>query len=237
VSRKLLILDIVLIAIVAFAGVQWRNAWKASRQREAARLNRPLKPLPPPPVTPLPAPDPVIATRYAKVAQNMLFDPSRNPTVVVEKKPEPPPPPPPPLPTYRGMMNLGDGLVALFRVPGQSGLQSFRVGDAVGPYKLLDINSEAITLEWEGKKFYSGVSQTPDQPSQDKGADLARTAAPAVTAAPPPPALKGPGEDSGRGYRNCTVNDGQAEGAVVDGFRKVLYTTPFGQACRYEPVR
>jgi hypothetical protein len=133
-------------------------------------------------------------------------------------------------------MNLGQGLVALFRVPGQPGLESYHLGDTVGQYKLVDVNSDGSTLEWNGQKFFAGVSAAPVA-SDAGGSDAGRTAGPAAPAPPPPPALKGPGEDSGRGYRNCTMTDGQPEGSVVDGFRKVVYSTPFGQACRYEPVR
>jgi len=202
-NRKLLILNAVLLAVAVYAGLQWRKAWKESKAREAASLNRPVKPLPPPPIAPLPAVKPVEPNKYLTVAQNMLFDPSRNPTVVIEKKPEPPPPPPPPLPTYRGAMNLGDGLIALFHVQGQPGLQSFHVCEMVGPYKLTDMSSEGITLEWNGQKFYKGVTQVTEQASAE-GQDQVRTAAPAQSAAPapPPPALKGPGEDTGRGYKN-----------------------------------
>ena len=69
---------------------------------------------------------PVEPNQYLNVAQNMLFDPSRNPTVVIEKKPEPPPPSSAAAAAYRGAMNLGEGLMALFHIPGQPGLQSFR---------------------------------------------------------------------------------------------------------------
>ena len=235
-NRKLLILNAILFAVIAYAGIQWRKTWQESKAREAAKLNRPLKPLPPPPIAPLPEVKAVEPNKYLTVAQNMLFDPSRNPTVVVEKKPEPPPPPPPPLPTYRGAMNLGEGLIALFHVQGQPGLQSFHVGEAVGQYKLVDVSSEGITLEWNGQKFYKGVSQVTEQ-AAEAPPEQGRTAAPAAAAAPPPPVLKGPGEDTGRGYKNCTMADGQPDGAVVDGYRKVTYATPFGQACRYEPVK
>ena len=166
----------------------------------------------------------------------MLFDPSRNPTVVVETKPEPPPPPPPPMPTYRGAMNLGDGLIALFRIPGQPGLQSFHPGRSVGQYKLVDVNSEGITLRVERAEILQ--RRDPGNRTGFRGGpqDTGRTATPAP-AAPPPPVLKGPGEDTGRGYKNCNMADGQPDGAVVDGYRKVAYNTPFGQACRYEPVK
>ena len=84
-NRKLLILNVVLVAVAVYAGVQWRKEWRAAKAREAASLNRPLKPLPPPPFTPLPVEPPVMPTKYLDVAQNMLFDPSRNSTVVIEK--------------------------------------------------------------------------------------------------------------------------------------------------------
>ena len=65
-NRKLLILNVILLAVVAFAGVQLRKAWKASKAREAASLNRPLKPLPPPPIAPLPAENPVEAVQVSE---------------------------------------------------------------------------------------------------------------------------------------------------------------------------
>jgi hypothetical protein len=157
--------------------------------------------------------------------------------VVIEKKPEPPPVPPPPMPAYRGAMNLGDGMQALFHVPGQPGLQSSRLGEPVGQYKLLDVSSEGVTLEWNGQKFYNSVTKATEQASAEAPQERTAAAPPAQAATPPPAALKGPGEDTGRGYKNCSVSDGQADGAVVDGYRKVIYTTPFGQACRYEPAK
>jgi hypothetical protein len=63
-----------------------------------------------------------------------------------------------------------------------------------------------------------------------------RTETPAAAAEAPRPALAGPGEDTGRGFKTCNVADGNAEGTVKDGYRKVGYNTPFGQACRWEPV-
>ena len=33
------------------------------------------------------------------------------------------------------------------------------------------------------------------------------------------------------------LNDGVAEGAVMDGYKKVIYTSPFGKSCGWERVR
>ena len=32
------------------------------------------------------------------------------------------------------------------------------------------------------------------------------------------------------------MNDGTAEGTVMDGYRKVIYTSPFGKTCGWERV-
>ena len=56
--------------------------------------------------------EPVLATRYAEIAEKMLFAKDRNPTVVVEVKPEAPKPMPK-LPALYGVMNLLDGTTAI----------------------------------------------------------------------------------------------------------------------------
>ena len=72
---------------------------------------------------------------------------------------------------------------------------------------------------------------------------LAAENAPAkAPAGPPPPVLPviktplGPGEDTGRGYKVCQPNDSTPDDSVVDGYRKVSLRTPFGNACRWDPV-
>ena len=108
-NRKLLILDVVLAAVAVYAGFQFRGQWLAAKAREAAILNRKLTPPPPPQFAPLATAPPVLSAGYAEIAQKLLFDRSRNSTVVVEVPPPPPPKPMPPLPVYHGMMNIGDG--------------------------------------------------------------------------------------------------------------------------------
>jgi hypothetical protein len=240
VSRKLLLLDVVLVAIVAFAGFQLRAEWRAAKAREAARLNVTVPPVPPPAITPLPMAPPVLPAGYADIAQKDLFDRSRNPNVVVEVAAPPPPPPPPPLPVYHGMMNLGPGgPLAIFSVNAGSPHQAVHPGEQIAQYKLLEVTGDGFTLEWNGQKFHKTAEELANRAAPPAAVDAAdgRTAAPPPPTAAPPPTLKGPGEDTGRGFKICAMNDGQADGAVVDGYRKVVYTTPFGQACRYEPVR
>jgi hypothetical protein len=47
----------------------------------------------------------------------------------------------------------------------------------------------------------------------------------------------GPGDITGFGFKLCQPNDSAPEGSIVGGFRKTLITTPFGKACRWDPVK
>jgi hypothetical protein len=46
----------------------------------------------------------------------------------------------------------------------------------------------------------------------------------------------GPGADTGRGFKICIPSDNTPPGTVVDGYRKTLYPTPFGDMCRWDQV-
>jgi hypothetical protein len=239
-NRRLLALNAVLAAGIVYAGVELRHEWRAARAREMAKLNRPLPRTKAPAYSPLPTDPPVMASGYANIAEKMLFDKSRNPTVVIEVPPPPPKPPMPALPVYHGMMNIGsEGPMAILSVNANSAHQAVRPGERIGQFKLVDVNSEEMTLEWEGEVIRKRV----DELSNRLTAAAAQASVPARTeaapAAPPPPApaaKSGPGETTQFGFKTCSVNDGQAEGAVVDGYKKVMHATPFGQSCTWEPV-
>jgi len=47
----------------------------------------------------------------------------------------------------------------------------------------------------------------------------------------------GPGEATGFGFKTCVPNDATPEGTVVGGFRKTITKTPFGSACKWDPVK
>src|SRR5262245_49416601 len=100
-KQKLLLLDIALVAIVTAAGFQIRAQGKQNKAREQAKLHVALKPVPVQPPPAIPKQPDVVPVNYFKIAEKMLFDPSRN--SVVAPPPPPPPPPPrpmPPLPVY-----------------------------------------------------------------------------------------------------------------------------------------
>jgi hypothetical protein len=237
-NRKLLILDVVLAAVAVYAGFQFRSQFRAVQAREGALTGRKPNPLPPPQFTPLSTAPPVLSAGYSEIAQKLLFDRSRNSTVVVEVAPPPPPKPVPPLPVYHGMMNIGDGPAAILSVNASSAQMEIHPGEMIGPFKLVDVNTQEIALEWDGKIIRKTVDEILDRTTRQVVAD-ANTPAPA---APPPPVVQvvkaplGPGEDTGRGYKVCIPNDSTPDDTVVDGFRKMSIRTPFGSACRWDPV-
>src|SRR5438552_14006738 len=113
-----------------------------------------------------------MATNYAPIAQQMLFDPSRNPNVPVEQAPPPPPPPPmPPLPAYHGMMNIGDSGPMAFLSIGNGRNQAIHIGEPIGAFKLLDVNSDEVTFEWDSKPVKQQFSRPTIDMSQQGGGD------------------------------------------------------------------
>lgn len=240
--RKLLLLDLALALLVVYAGWHIRQTWQAAKQRAAATLNRKVPPVPEPPHKPLPPSPPVVAGNYADVVQKMLFDRSRNPAVPIELPAAPPPKPMPPLPIYHGQMNIGGGLTVIMSQDAASPHQGLEIGDTIGQFKLVDVNTEEITLEWDGQRIRKSLKELQEHGAAPQqvaaaGADAqspVRSAAPAAPAQPQSP--QGPGQDIGSGIRACQPNDSNPPGAVVDGYRKATVTTPFGTSCRWDPV-
>lgn len=238
-NRKLLLLDVVLVAVVVYVGFQFRNEARAAKAREAATLNRQSKSPSPPQYTPLPPEPPVMPSGYVNIADKMLFDRSRNSIVVVEVPPPPPPKPMPALPVYHGMMSLGSsGPTAFFSAGADGQHQAIHIGESIGQFKLLSVNSDEIALEWDGQVIRKNVAELSGHSIgavAQAGQDV-RTEAPAAPAAAPPPVKSGPGEATAFGFKTCAVNDGNAEGTVMEGYKKVLHANPFGTNCTWEPV-
>ena len=241
--RRLLVLNVVLALLAIYAGWQLRQTYRAAKARERATLSKKVPAAPPPPHTAPPAVPPVVAGGYSEIVQQTLFDRSRNPTVVVELPPPPPPPPPkpmPPLPIYHGMMNLG-GITVVLSADANSPHQGIQIGESIGQFKLVDVNTEEITFEWDGQTITKKLEELEDHTAvQPQTTSVASAPAPARTETPAAPAQTtplGPGTDIGAGLRSCQPNDANPPGAVVDGFRKVVLFSPFGQTCRWEPVR
>ena len=100
---------------------------------------------------------------------------------------------------------------------------------------------DEIEFEWDGKSVRRRLDALVDRSAQPPAAAAAVAAAPSRsdTAAPAPAVAKsalGPGADTGRGFKVCNPNDNMPVGTVVDGYRKMSYVTPFGNACRWDEI-
>src|ERR1700687_1792624 len=110
-NRKILLLNLALLAVLGTLGWMLRVHWRETRARELATLAKAARRtelLPPPSPKP---PEPAVPANYLDVAQKTLFSKDRNPNVIIEVAPPPPPPkeePPPPRPAYYGQMGLAE---------------------------------------------------------------------------------------------------------------------------------
>jgi mannose-6-phosphate isomerase-like protein (cupin superfamily) len=58
-----------------------------------------------------------------------------------------------------------------------------------------------------------------------------------TTGAPGDKKTARPGADVGEGYRSCLPGDSSPSGTIVDGYRKVMTTSPFGVSCGWEKMQ
>jgi hypothetical protein len=241
-KRKLIVLNLVLLAAAAALALHVREAWRKEQAREQAVLLRRTKPAPPPQLAPLPKAAPVKAASYIDIAQKMLFSKDRNPTVVIEPPAAPPPKPMPPLPVFHGVLDIGDGITAILSEKPGGPHHDFRPGDQIGEFKLVSVDAQQIVLEWEGQTITKDVEELLDRstppPSPQPPPNVAAAAKRPAAAAPPAPhGQPAPGIDlGGRGIRACQPGDTSPPGTVADGMRKVIKNTPFGQHCYWEPA-
>jgi hypothetical protein len=238
VRKKLWVLNLLLLVAVGLVARELRNDWKAAREREKKILQKDVKTSPAPPMPQTPSPAPVQAAAYLDVAQQNLFSKDRNPNIVIEaEKPKPLPA----FPRFYGVMNLGDGAMAILSdSPGRQ--RPFKTGDKVGEFLLAEIGTDTLVFEWEKQKLTKKFSELQDRSEQStettrSSAPAAGPAAAAPVQRPVEPAKPGPGTDMGSGLAACNPNDPTPAGTVLDGKRKVVTDGMFGKVCRWEPVR
>jgi hypothetical protein len=148
----------------------------------------------------------------------------------------------PPLPKYHGSMAIfGKGQQALLSI-NNTPTTLVNIGDTIGPFKLVDVNTVDITFDYQGTLVRRTLAQLTDRSGQTAQASApsdagVRTAQPAP---PPAPVIKQPmgpqGQATTFGFKTCAPNESLPDGTVQDGFKKVTYQTPFGAACRWDPV-
>jgi hypothetical protein len=245
VNRKLVLLNLVLLALAAGLGWTFRKRWLEGQARDRAifvNAARKMAMLPPPPLV---SPKIVAPAEYLEVAQRTLFSKDRNPNVVIEPEKPKPEPPMPALPAYYGQMTLFDPVVFLALAGG--GQKSYHPGDKVGAFELVTFDREKITLAWNGKTVERRLQElTPKeaapQPVQAVAVQAAPPAAPQVKSiggsTADSNADKGPmGVDMGANLFGCKTGDTAANGTVTNGYKKVIVRGLMGESCHWEQVK
>jgi hypothetical protein len=223
-KRTLLLWNLVLVASAAAGVAHLRREWIEARAREQAVLRKRIQPAPTPPMRPPPPTEPVGAATYSDIARVALFFADRNPIVVVEQAP-PRIIPTPVFPLLHGVLDLGDGPMAIMSEDLKGPHRAYRPGDQVGVFKLVAVSNEELVLEYGGKSITKKV---------DELLKRSIAALPVVAADPPQQLAKmlaAPGEEIADGTKACRPRDTSPPGTVVDGMRKVIESLPFHSTC------
>jgi hypothetical protein len=241
------------VALLTAAGFQMRQRWDDARQREQRmRLSRPND-APAPAAPKIEKIKPAPATEYTDIATKMLFARDRNPDVVIEAAPEEPVPA---FPVAYGVLAFGDSVTAFLSEKAGSPQKSYRINDTIGPFRLASLNREEIILEWKDKRFVKAIAELkpkadapppPDAPAADAPkinpennkvlVDRTSHTAEQVVELQKKNAGENPWVNTGGSNHACQQGDNTAAGTVVNGYRKVVKPSMFGQTCFWEPAR
>jgi len=244
-TRKLIALDLLLLAIAALLGIHLRREWLAAQSREHAFLQKKIQPTPAQPLVPFVKPAPLTAAAYAQVAEKNLFSKDRNSNVILDPVAPPPPKPQPPFPVARGVM-LWDGMPPTVVLSDRAGgvQKGYHPGDRIGDWEIVSVDNQYLVLGWDGKEFKKRLDELLDKTTLTVAEAPMPLAAPAPAATPAATIqtlssqrVDGPGVEVSPGLSACQPGDANPPGAVVGGMRKVVTATPFGSACRWEPVK
>jgi hypothetical protein len=240
-KHKLLLVNLLLLALVAASGSVLRQKWRESKARQAKVMNQKAAPVPPPAIAPIPPVPPASIANYVDVALKLVTSKDRNPNVIIDPPAPKPPPVMPPLPFQYGVIDFGAGPTVLLAEKSGGQQHGFRLGDKVGPFKLLGVNRTDILFEWEGKpvqkKLADLVDKNANAAAERAAAEAPKTAPGGAAAAPVAPAEPKPGKSMGADAKACQPGDNSPAGTVADGFKKVVTASPFGQVCRWEPTK
>ncbi len=231
-KRKLIFLNLVLLAGSAFAAWKLREQYLADLARTEKLRRNTRKPEAAVALAPTPKPDPFTGLPYADVAQKDLFTKDRNPNIVIEAPPPKPVKVMPALPQVGGVMGLPSGMMALMSERPDARLHGVRVGEAIGDFKVVGITPQIISFEWDGKRIDRKVEEllarAPSAPPPASSSGVA------VTGSVPLPAPAKPLDiPAGAGMKACAPGDPSPAGTIADGYKKIVEATPFGNACRW----
>lgn len=236
--KRLMLWNLILAACASAGIYELHREWTATRaQQEVVILRKAKAPKVDAPIPPV-KPAPFQAVAYNDVAQKTLFSKDRNPEKPKEAPPAPPPPPPPmpALPHLYGVLGLPSGAVAIMSDKAGNPQKKVRVGDMIGEFKVVKLDTQRITLEWHDKTVEKSIDELLDHSVPvEAPVAVASAAQPAPTPAPTgSPQLGIEIGPPGRSIRACIPTDGSPAGTVLDGYKKTIEPTPFGNACRWQ---
>jgi hypothetical protein len=152
----------------------------------------------------------------------------------------------PPLPLLFGTMDLGSGRFALMAPggPGPADSKQVTLGEDIGGYKLVSVNTSNVVVQWQDAKTTLEIStatrHAPGVPGVAEKTPNAR-AGQTTSVGSAPSSSRGNSAFYGRGASNSAARPSPppaapdiAVGAVVDGKRKVLVPGPFGMQVAWE---
>jgi hypothetical protein len=242
-KRKLWLFNILLMAAIALAVWSLRKESREYKARERATLDK-RPPVPPTPAQPPLAPAPTVTgSAYLDIAQKMLLAKDRNSQIILDPpKPPEPPKPLPPLPSVRGVMDIGDGPIVMMSEQSGGRHRGVRVGETIGKFKLMSVTKDELVLAFEDRIVKKTLQELIDRAGSGEAAAQpgpagTGTAAPSAPAAPPVVGKPEPGAKLSDDLANCQTNDPSPAGTIVNGMRKVISQTPFGNACSWEKVK
>jgi len=237
VKRRLWFLNILLIALLAVIAMRFQQLRQQIQDRAARNLNQSVKPIPMPPLPRVVTPPPAVAANYADVAIKMLFSRDRNPTVILDPVAPPPVKPMPPLPVAYGAMFFGEPGIILGLPNAKATQRTYRKGETIGDFKLVDFDNTAIVFEWDGKRVERRLDQIMAKASEGAQEATMPTAPATTSTVASTTVASGPGPMRPDGNRACVSGDKTASGSVMDGFRKNEVVGPVGRFCLWEPVK
>jgi len=257
---KLIALNLALLGGIGAVVWQGRVRLHESRVKRRTDTSLAVKSAPVPPITPATKVEPVVAAKYVDVATKDLFSKDRNPVVV----PEPPkveaPKPMPPLPVLYGVLGLAGGTRALMAEKMGVASKPVHAGDTIGEFKIVSLDPQSVVFDWDGKQISRKIEDLIDRSSRTEGGAQPGPAAvqsQSIGIAPQQqsqqqqqgnqpqqpayqPGQPGPGVEvgaPGQSSRACRQGDNSPAGTVVDGYRKTVSATPFGNSCRWVPAQ
>jgi len=258
----MILLNLLLVAAIGASLWEGRIRWNEAQAQRRSVLEAKLPRAVAPPTAPATRPEAPPAAKYVEVATNDLFSKDRNPTVVIEAPKLEKARDMPALPVIYGVLGLPSGVKALMAERAGANSKSVHAGDSIGEFKIAELDSQSVTFLWEDKEIHKQIEDLMDKSGRSAGPASGpqpnAAAAPMNTMQPgmpqmqqpqqqnnppPPPNLSGSasigGEIGAPGHseRACRQGDNSPPGTVVDGYKKVLVSTPFGTNCRWTPAQ